>query len=133
MSVRRALIEQIKNIVPDEVHVIDYEDNKDVLDKVTIMVKQRALSPLTEAPIGALRVDYVITVTHPATDPAISEPELDEFVPSFVADLSALSWFGWSTATKVLDGQNLSYDIDAYVIATPTGGELPTATPEEED
>lgn len=122
MSVREDLIAGIKAVVdPARVAVIGVEDNKDVLDRLTIMVKQRTIAPLAQAPIGALRVDYVLTVTSPAIDPAVAEPELDDFVPDLLNDLSPIPWFGWSEATKILDGQNLAYDISAFVLASPTG------------
>ncbi len=122
MAVRASLIAAIRGIVGDSAHVIDVEDNKDVPDLITIMVKQRAMARLPEAPNGALRIDYVLSITHPATDPAVSEPALDDYVPGFLTDLNAhRAWLGWTTATKTLDGQNLGYDIDAYVIAGPQG------------
>ncbi len=119
MSARTSLVDRIQAIVGDEAHVITVEDNKDVLDRMTVMVKQRTLTRLPEAPRGALRVEFVVAVTHPATDPAVSEPELDDFVPAVLSELSELDWFGWTTAEKVLDGQNLSYDIACYVLAGP--------------
>lgn len=125
MSVRGSLVEEIKKIVGAEVAVIEFEDNKDVLERLTIMVKQRRVVRLQQAPSGALRIEYILTVTAPATDPSQSEPMLDDFVPSFLNDLVALSWFGWDDATKTLDGQNLAYDINAWVLASPVGDDLP--------
>lgn len=128
MTVRQSLIGEIRKVVGDDVRVIEFEDAKDQLDSITIMVKQRTIGKLTAMPTGALSIGYIVTVTAPQTDPTKAEPELDEFVPSFLSDMDQLTWFGWSTATKTLDGQNLAYDIDCYVIATPTGNGLDEST-----
>lgn len=121
MSVRDTLVQQIRDVVGTTVHVIEYEDNKDEIDRVTIEVKQRRIAPLPEAPIGALRVEYILTVTAPNVDPSKAEPTLDDFVPSFLDDMRPAAWFGWDEANKTIDGQNLAYDITAFVIASPTG------------
>lgn len=120
MSVRDALVAAIRATGTDA-RVVSVEDNKDELDTITIMVKQRTIRRLPEAPAGSLRIDYVLTITHPATDPAVSEPGLDHFVPELLADLDRHSWIGWSIATKTLDDQNLAYDVECFVVAGPKG------------
>lgn len=125
MSAREGLIAKIVEIVGDDAVVIGVEDNKDALGRITIVVKQRRMLREPAAPNGTLRVEYVISVTHPAIDPAISEPALDDFVPSLLADLDLLSWFGWTDATKVADDQNLGYDIDCWLLAGPAEKEAP--------
>lgn len=124
MSVRQALVEKVREVVGITAVVLGVEDNKDVLGKITLMVKQRRLLPLPEAPRGAMRLEYVITVTHPATDPAVSEPALDDFVPAFLDDMRPETWFGWTDAVKNTDGPNLAYDIECFVIGSPLGDEV---------
>lgn len=133
MTVRQALIAEIRKVVDATIRVIEFEDAKDQLDSTTIMVKQRNIGKLPGMPSGALSIGYVITVTAPQTDPTKAEPVLDEFVPSFLSDMNQLTWFGWSTATKTLDVQNLAYDIDCYVIATPIGNGLDESTTKQGD
>lgn len=128
MSVRDTLVEKIRSVVGPDVAVIDVEDNRDVLGKITIMVKQRRLLPLPAAPNGAMQVEYLITVTHPALSPAVSEPELDEFVPSFLDDMRTESWFAWTDAVKNSDSINLAYDINAWVIASAATTQPPART-----
>lgn len=119
MSARTTLVQTIRDIVGDDAVVIDVEDNGDSLGKVTVMVKQRSIAKIPEAPRAGLAVEFVVSVTHPGVDPAVSEPGLDDFVPSLLAELNAFNWFRWEDATKVADGQNLGYDIDCMVLAGP--------------
>jgi hypothetical protein len=67
-------------------------------------------------------VDYALTIVHPSADPAKAEADLDEFVPSLLADLNALDWFAWDTAEKVLGpgGVGLAYDVMCWTIAQST-------------
>jgi hypothetical protein len=117
-SIRDALVEELRLVLGSRVHVIPYQDNVDALDRRTVMVKQTTISPLPEAPSGQLRVDYVLTFITPNVDPAKAERDLDQWVPQTLADLS-MSWLSWSSAEKTLfDPQNLSYDVQAFVLTT---------------
>jgi hypothetical protein len=117
-SIRDALVEELRKVLGSGVHVIPYQDNVDALDRRTVMVKQTTISPLPEAPSGQLRVDYVLTFITPNVDPAKAERDLDQWVPQTLADLS-MSWLSWSSAEKTLfDPQNLSYDVQAFVLTT---------------
>lgn len=122
MSARTTLLAAVTAAVPPGTHVIPYQDNVDVLDAVTVMFKQLSMRPLDEAKRAAFRVGYVLTVVHPSADPAKSEADLDEFVPSLLADLNALDWFAWDDAQKVLGpgGVGLAYDITCWTIAQST-------------
>lgn len=125
MSVRTQLIQALRDVVADydeAVQVIGVEDNADEHDsRIRIMVKQRTLAPLPQAPTQ-LRVDYVLTITHPAIDAAVSEVELDDFVPSLLSDLrTGRGWLGWTSAQKINDEGHMGYDVDLYVIGGPRG------------
>ena len=116
MTVRDSLIAELQRVAGKDVHVIPYQDNADVLDRRTIMLKQRTIQPLPAAPIRSLRIDYTLTFVAPALDPALAEADLDEWVPALLDDLR-MPWFVWEMATKVLFGStNLAYDVDAYVL-----------------
>lgn len=122
MSVRDDLVSELRTAAGPGVHVIPWQDSADELDRITIMVKQVSLEPLPAAPAGALQVNYVVTIASASIDAQTAETELDEFVPALLADLAPLSWFAWTTATKVLfQSTHLAYDVDAFVIATPKG------------
>lgn len=120
MSVREQLHAEIERIVDGRARVLEYEDSHDDLDVILITLKQRRMAPLEAAPRGALRIDYVITITAPATLPENSERVLDEFVPGLLIDLGRNPWFGWVDAVKVLDG-TLAYDVDVFIIASTDG------------
>lgn len=129
MSVRDDLVNVIEAAVGDTVHVIPYQDNYDLPDRVTVMVKQVSLQPLAEAPRGSYRVNYTLTVISPALDPSTAESELDDIVPSLLGDLDGLDWFAWATAEKVpTPSGGLGYDIACYIVARKTS----TTTREEQ-
>jgi hypothetical protein len=121
MSVRAAFVDQLVDIAGPDVHVIGYETNRDEIDRITVMVKQRTITRLPAAANGALRIDYVLTITAPETDAERAETRLDDFVPAFLADLSPYAWIAWTAANKKIDGNNLCYDVDVYVLGTPAG------------
>jgi hypothetical protein len=117
-SVRDSLLQAITEAVGPEVHVIPFQDNMDVPDRLTVMFKQLRITPLDAAPRGAYVVYYVLTVVSAALDPSVAEAELDEFVPSMLGDLDTLDWFAWDEAVKVLSqSSNLAYDITCWNIA----------------
>jgi len=123
MSVRDTLVAAVRKAVGKSATVIPYQDSVDVLDRVLVMFKQLAILPLEEAPRSAYRVNYVLTVVSPATDPIKAEAELDDFVVRLLGDLDDLDWFAFDSADKVLfQATNIAYDISCWTIAqrTPT-------------
>jgi len=132
VSPRDTLLAAVTAAVPAGTHVIPYQDNVDVLDRITIMFKQLTMAPLPEAPRAAFKMEYVLSVCSPALDPTVAEKELDEFVPSLLADLNALDWFAWDSAEKVLGpgGVGLAYDVTCWTIAQATPADPPPPDPE---
>jgi hypothetical protein len=122
MTIRETLVAAVTAAAPAGTRVLPYQDNVDVLDVVAIMFKQLGMRPLEAAPRAAFRVNYVLTIVSAAADPAVSEAELDEYVPSLLADLNALDWFAWESAEKVLGpgGIGLAYDVTCWTIAQAT-------------
>jgi hypothetical protein len=122
-SVRESLLAAITAAVPAGTHVIPYQDNMDLPDRITVMFKQLRITPLPEAPRAGYVVHYVLTVVSPALDPSVAEADLDVFVPSMLGDLDALDWFAWDEATKVLSQGLMAYDITCWNLGykvTPT-------------
>ena len=118
MTIRDDLIAELQRVAGKDVHVIAYQDNADVLDRKTVMVKQRTIQPLPATPKSGLRIDYTLTFIAPALNPAIAEAQLDEWVPELLDDLR-MNWFVWTEATKVLfSTTNLAYDVDAFVLTS---------------
>jgi len=125
MSIRTDLVDKVTAVAGRTANVIPYQDSTDVLDKVTIMVKLLSIAPLAEAPRGAYRIGYVLTVVSPATDAQKAEAELDDYVVSLLGDLDGLDWFAWDSADKVLfQSTNLAYDVTCWTVAERT--ETPT-------
>jgi uncharacterized membrane protein len=118
-SIRDSLVAELQAVLGPDVHVVAYQDATDVLERRTVIVKQQSITRHQAAPMGSLRIDYVLTFVSAAVDPATAEADLDVWVPESLDDLR-MSWFAWTTATKALFGStNLCYDVDAYVLTTP--------------
>jgi hypothetical protein len=120
MTVRDSLVAELRRVAGKGVHVIDYQDATDVLDRKTIVIKQRTIQPAAAAPMSQLRIDYTLTFVTPMTNAGPAEIELDSWVPALLDDLR-MNWFVWTMATKVLFAEtNIAYDVDAYVLTTRT-------------
>lgn len=120
MAIRDRLITRLTELgTTYDARVIGYEDAVDVRSTRTIQVKQRTIAWLAGAPRAAYRVDYIITLTTQMTDAGQGEADLDEWVPALLADLTD-PWLAWTSAQKVLDRENMAYDVDLYLIATLT-------------
>lgn len=117
MSVRHDLLEAITAAVPEGTHVVPYQDNLDVLDRMTVMFKQTRITPLPAAPRAGYVVHYVLTVISPALDPQVAEEDLDAFVLSMLGDLDGLDWFAWDEALKVLASGLMAYDVTCWNVA----------------
>lgn len=122
MAIRDPLVQLLTELGEQyQARVIAYEDNVDVRDTRTIQVKQRTIERLIEAPNAAYKVGFILTLASPNVDPNRGEADLDEWAPQLLADLIQ-PWLHWSSAQKVLDHENMAYDVEISVIArTPEG------------
>lgn len=120
MAIRDPLVNLLTELgTVYQAQVISYEDLVDVRSTRTIQIKQRTISRLEQAPAAWYQVNFIVTLATQMTDPNQGEADLDDWVPQLLGDLTQ-SWLGWTSAQKVLDRENLAYDVDLYLIAKPT-------------
>lgn len=116
-SPREDLLAAITAAVPEGTHVIPYQDNMDLPDRITVMFKQLRVAPLPAAPRAGFVVYYVLTVVSPALDPSVAEAELDVFIFAMLDALNPLNWFAWDDAPKVLSQGLMAYDVSCWILA----------------
>lgn len=116
--------EQLKTALeahkPDGWAFKGFEPLEDIPDVTGITMKIRAVRPLAAAPIGALEVDWIVTITSPTPSRETADPQLFDDLIEFLAELDAdeeLSWLVWTEAVKVVgdDLLRLAYDINVRI------------------
>ena len=95
--------------------IIPNSRNVDVPDQRFVQIALHELTRLPEAPEGAMRAEFVVTVVTPLTTPQKAEDDLDHAVGDLLRALDALPWVKWERATKVAYGdRHLGYDVTVY-------------------
>lgn len=116
MSAYTQLKDAITGILPNGWSIKAYEPLAEVPDATTVTLKVRRVSRLPEAPMGAYRVDWILTVTSPTPSRETADPTLfDDLIDLLIAIDNApdLEWLSWTDAKKTVgdDEQRLAYDI----------------------
>jgi hypothetical protein len=86
----------------------------ETITKPVLQLKQLAMQPSAEAPMGSLTVEFVATMAVPQRNPQAAEDQLDDDVTEMVTALDQLPDLNWTRAQKVTagpDDQYLAYDI----------------------
>lgn len=111
-SPREKLAESLTEGFP-EWKVVPSERVPDSLDRPTLVLKQRTIARLPEAPQSHYTVGYFVTVVDDHTDFDAAETALDENVLAVWEYLMSLSNVHPKTATKALFADAyLAYDIE---------------------
>lgn len=112
------IVETLSGILPDGWKFTDYEPANEELPEVTLLtLKIRSMNRLPAAPLGAMQIDWVLTITSGITSRESADPALAEDVYDFLVLLDStpgLSWLSWTNATKVTASDTydrLAYDI----------------------
>lgn len=119
----------IATVLPAGWNQIDYEPLASLPDVTSVTLKIRTVSRLPSAPIGAYRVEWIVTVTSPYPSRETADPQLFDDLIEFLASLDAdesLSWLAWTEATKTVgdDLERLAYDI---TVITHTQRDVPVS------
>ncbi|NNC10343.1 hypothetical protein HII28_00390 [Planctomonas sp. JC2975] len=109
---REVLVSALSDAFPEWL-VVPVENVPDSLDRPAIVIKQRSIAPLPEAPQSHFTVSSLVTVVDDHTEWANAEPSLDTNVLLVWAALMGTKNVHPKTATKALfNTQYLSYDIE---------------------
>lgn len=117
-SIRKQLADKLAPLLPG-VKIVPASRNLDNLTQPVLQLSLRELSRLKDAPIGAHRADFIVTIVTPITTPQRAEDDLDALVADLVAGIDSLDGIGWETATKVTYADRyLAYDVVVFATAT---------------
>ncbi|WP_341999388.1 hypothetical protein MRBLWH7_000798 [Microbacterium sp. LWH7-1.2] len=125
-TVRAYLVEQLA--LPAEWHVIPEQRFPESIAKTTVVLQHVRIEPLSEAPIGHLRHEVVLSVIDPRTDIAAAEDTLDDTVTQILIRVDGLERVGWTSAEKVLHSDRPAWNLSLFVI-TESAAPDPEPTP----
>ncbi|MBO1770458.1 hypothetical protein [Agrococcus sp. TF02-05] len=126
-TLRNELRDRLRPVIPAEYKL---RPNGLALETITtpvLQIKQLRIRPAEEAGTGQLKVEMVLTMASPKSNPQAAEDDLDDDVVEVLAALDSIGWLNWSLAEKVTTGPDDRYL--AYDITT----EITTTIPEEAD
>lgn len=113
MSPRGQFMRQLSPKLPSKWRLIKFERNVDEIDRVTVLVRQRAVRRFAAAPLGFYETQFVLELIVPQTDMELAEDALDEALFEFLAILDSINPTLWESTNKVLDAttKRLAYDV----------------------
>ncbi|GAA2172419.1 hypothetical protein GCM10009846_10280 [Agrococcus versicolor] len=114
--VARVLAEHL----PKAWRVVDNENGSDVIDRITVRVRNQRVRRLAEASMGAYDHTLLVRVTSHLTDQARAERDLEDALPDLLAVIEDHLGAAWDEAEKVLDPdtQTLAWDVPVHVITS---------------
>ncbi len=117
-SIRKQLADQLEPLLPG-VKIVPASRNLDTLTQPVLQLSLRELSRLKDAPIGAHRAEFIVTIITPITTPQRAEDDLDSLVADLIYGIDQIDGIGWETATKVTYSErHLAYDVVVFAAAT---------------
>lgn len=123
MKAARELVAAVlRKYLPATWALLDDESGVDVLDRVTVRVRNQRVRRAPDAPMGAYDHTLLVRLTSHQTDPAKAERDLEDALPDLLAVLEDHLGSAWDEAEKVLDPDTntLAWDVPVHVITTRT-------------
>jgi hypothetical protein len=114
--VAKALIAHL----PAAWRVIDNENGIDVIDRITVRVRNQRVRRAPDAPMGAYDHTLLVRITSHLMDQARAEVDLEDAMPDLIAVIEDHLGAAWDEAEKVLDPDTntLAWDVPVHVITT---------------
>lgn len=117
-SIRKQLADALAPHLPG-VRIIPNNRNVDVPDRPFTQISLMEIDRLPEAPIGAHRATFTVTVVTALTTPQKAEDDLDALVGDLVYAIDQIDWLDWEVAKKVVYGErHLAYDVTVHAVTT---------------
>lgn len=115
-SIRKQLADQLAPFLPG-VKLVPSSRALDNLDRKVVQISLMEFSRLPEAPQGAHKATFTVTVVTPITTPQRAEDELDALVGDLVNAIDGIDWLSWESARKVIyNDRYLAYDVTVYAV-----------------
>lgn len=122
-TVRGWVEAQLKPLLPPAWRLVPYSRNLDDIAQTTVMLRLQRVIPLPEAPEGAYRSEWTMTVVYPGQDVTRAQKMLDQQLFELLDAITDLRRSGlnitWSNAESVVFGErNEAFDITIQTILT---------------
>lgn len=119
MSMRSAIVDQLRGQFPTSWTIVDDERALNVITKPTVIVSVRSLKPSDFAPLHNITVTVALLLLSPHTDASKSEDQLDDLIVTAFEALQALPGLTWTDATKIVHlDRYMGYEITTEATAT---------------
>lgn len=117
-NVRHTIGDALKAKFPDWL-IKDFEKAPEQLDRTAVLISQRTIAPLPEAPAAAFKVGLSLILIDPHQDPALAEDALDVNAIDLWELLDSSPTTNPTTATKASFQNNyLAYTFEVDAIMT---------------
>lgn len=116
-TARDKLADLLKPLLPATWVIVPFARNLTRTDKTVVMLHATEIRPAPAAPMGAVEVDYVVSVTSFQTDSTEAQKELDDSVTDLTLALSGQSWVSFRTATPTTVSDYFAWDVNITVIS----------------
>jgi hypothetical protein len=122
-TVRGWVEAQLKPLLPSTWRLVPYQRNLDELNQVTVMLRLQRVVPLDEAPNGAWRAEWTLTIIHPGQDVTRAQKLLDQQLFELLNAIRDVRATGqnidWSDAQSVVFGDRYeAFDLTIRTILT---------------
>lgn len=118
IPVRVWLENTIKPLLPAGWRIKPNQVDPNTIDRVTVIFKFTEFVALSEAPVGHLQCEVVLTIIDPQSDLVKAENSLDDAVLELVTALDFAKGLRWTRAAKVLAYEKyLGWDITTQIIS----------------
>ena len=111
---REQLAGHLAPLLPKTWKLVPYSRNLDRLESTTVML--HATEIRRGIALGALEVDFTISVSSPKSDPTSAQTDLDDDVLALVHKVASTSWLLFRNATPTVVQDFLSWDLTVTVI-----------------
>lgn len=121
-TVRGAVVAELETLCPTDWDVKPGQVTPGTTARPTLYVNYHRIEPLSEAPIGQVRVGFELTISTHLTDLSKGEDAVDHQVLELILALDAHPTILWTLAEKILvpATENLAWQITVSTIATTT-------------
>jgi hypothetical protein len=113
-AVRAYLVDELRPMLPDTWDIKPGESTPATLAKPTLYMDFGGIVPLSAAPMGAVQVNFTLTIADHHADVAMAEDGVDEQIFDLISALDAHPTILWTDAKKIRIPQNnaLAWQID---------------------
>lgn len=115
LAIRATLLSALQAEFPDWI-VLNAESVPDSTDRPAVLISQRSVGPLTEAPATHFSVGLTLTLVASASETQTAEDELDGNIIDLWETLSSSPTVIPTAASKLVFNNRMAYDVTVQAI-----------------